>query len=180
MAVSAQRPPIRRYRRRAGWDYAKGASLFITVATAPRRPLFGRVAGGADAVAAGYTVISGFISPGEQAVRDLLCRTPGARFVRILPSCIPNARVKPDSRYVASFAEGRYLEIARGNDEVDFGRAACLDLNEEIIRIATAEAGLAVYWRARGPQVLARHDPLPAPAPSPDGKTLPCQTRRTP
>ena len=34
---------IRRYRRFKGWDYAKGASLFITIATAPRRALFGKV-----------------------------------------------------------------------------------------------------------------------------------------
>ena len=34
---------IKRYRRFAGWDYAKGASLFITVATEPRRALFGKV-----------------------------------------------------------------------------------------------------------------------------------------
>ena len=32
---------IHRYRRFKGWDYANGASLFITVATEPRRPLFG-------------------------------------------------------------------------------------------------------------------------------------------
>ena len=37
---------IRRYRRFKGWDYAKGASLFITIATEPRRKLFGRVVGG--------------------------------------------------------------------------------------------------------------------------------------
>ena len=40
---------IKRYRRFAGWDYAKGASLFITIATEPRRALFGKVRG--DAVA---------------------------------------------------------------------------------------------------------------------------------
>ena len=37
---------IRRYRRFAGWDYTKGASLFITIATAPRRPLFGKIVNG--------------------------------------------------------------------------------------------------------------------------------------
>ena len=40
---------IKRYRRFAGWNYAKGASLFITIATEPRRALFGKVRG--DAVA---------------------------------------------------------------------------------------------------------------------------------
>ena len=42
----AENCEIRRYRRFKGWNYAKGASLFITIATAPRRMLFGRVVGG--------------------------------------------------------------------------------------------------------------------------------------
>ena len=111
-----------------------------------------------NAIDKGYVVISGFISKGERAVRDMLCRRPDARFIRILPSCIPNRRFKPESVYVAPFAEGRYLEIGRGNDETEFGRAACLDLNAEIIEIATACEGLSLYWKANGPQVVARND----------------------
>ena len=57
---------------------------------------------------------------------------------------------KPESAYVEAFLENRYLEIAKGNEEVEFGRAACLDLNEEIVKIATAGEGLAVYWRPEG------------------------------
>ena len=109
-----------------------------------------------SAVDKGYVVISGFISKGERAVRDMLCRRHDARFIRILPSCIPNRRFKPESAYVAPFAEGRYLEIGRGNDETEFGRAACLDLNAEIIEIATAGEGLALYWKDDGPRVLAK------------------------
>ena len=109
-----------------------------------------------SAVEKGYVIISGFISKGEQAVREMLCRRSDARFIRILPSCIPNARFKPESRYVAPFAEGRYLEIAQGNDEIEFGRCACLDLNEEIIKIATSEEGLALYWKPDGPHVLSQ------------------------
>ena len=41
---------IKRYRRFKGWDYAKGASLFITIATEPRRALFGRIVNGALAL----------------------------------------------------------------------------------------------------------------------------------
>lgn len=37
---------IRRYRRMGGWDYASGASLFVTIVTAPRRALFGEIADG--------------------------------------------------------------------------------------------------------------------------------------
>ncbi len=109
------------------------------------------------AVDKGYIVISGFISKGEKAVRNMLCRRTDARFVRVLPSCIPNRRFKPDSIYVEPFAEGRYLELGRGNDEIAFGRGACLDVNAEIIEIATAGEGLSLYWKADGPHVLAKH-----------------------
>ena len=109
------------------------------------------------AVDKGYIILSGFISPGEKAVRDMLCARADARFIRILPSCIPNARFKPESRYVPAFAAGRYLEIGRGNDEVAFGREACLDYNAEIIEIATAGEGVAVYWKPTGACVLAEH-----------------------
>ena len=108
-----------------------------------------------NAVSQGYIIISGFISKGEQAVRDMLCRRSDARFIRILPSCIPNRRFRPESRYVEPFAGGRYLEIAQGNDEVEFGRRACLDINAEIIEIAKAGEGLALYWKPDGPHKLA-------------------------
>ena len=42
------------------------------------------------------------------------------------------------------------------NDETEFGRRACLDLNAEIIEIATSGEGLALYWKGDGPRVLAR------------------------
>jgi len=34
---------IKYYRRYHGYDYSKGASLFVTMATEPRKALFGRV-----------------------------------------------------------------------------------------------------------------------------------------
>ena len=110
-----------------------------------------------NAVAKGYVIISGFISPGERAVRDMLCANKAARFIRILPSRISNEKpYKPESRYVAPFAEGRYLEIARGNEDIEFGRPACLDLNAEIVKMAHAGEGLAVYWQPQGPVTIAR------------------------
>ena len=36
---------IRRYRRFCGYDYSRGAALFITVVTNPRRRLFGKIVG---------------------------------------------------------------------------------------------------------------------------------------
>ena len=116
-----------------------------------------------SAVEKGHVVISGFISKGERAVCDMLCRRRDARFIRMLPSCIPNRRFKPERAYVAPFSENRYLEIGRGNDETEFGRAACRDINAEIIEIATAGEGLALYWKAAGPHVVARGGSL-APA----------------
>ena len=106
-----------------------------------------------NAVEAGFTVISGFISPGEVAVRDMLVANRAARFVHILPSCM-KMRHRPDSRYMAPLAEGRFLEIAKGNDETEFGRAACLGLNAEIEKMARASAGGALYWRQEGPRYL--------------------------
>lgn len=33
------------------------------------------------------------------------------------------------------------------NDEVEFGRCPCLDLNDEIVKIAKSGEGVAVYYR---------------------------------
>ena len=105
------------------------------------------------AIDKGFTILSGFISPGEKLIRDLCCRNKSAKFIRILPSMMP-LNYKPESAYVEAFLENRYLEIAKGNEEVAFGRATCLEYNDEIVKIATAGEGLAVYWRAEGLQRL--------------------------
>ena len=104
-----------------------------------------------DAVRAGYTLVSGFISPGEKAVRDMLLENKAAKFIHILPSCMKNGH-RPDSRYLQPLAEGRFLEIAEGNDETEFGRGVCLALNDEIAAMAKAGAGGALYWREDGPR----------------------------
>ena len=103
-----------------------------------------------DAVRSGYVIISGFISPGEVAVRNMLLENRGARFIHILPSCMKMGH-RPDSRYLPPLAEGRFLEIAEGNDEQNFGRGACLALNDEIAAMAKVGAGGALYWRDDGP-----------------------------
>ena len=103
-----------------------------------------------DAVRAGYILISGFISPGERAVRDMLLENRTASFIHILPSCMKNGH-RPDSRYLRPLAEGRFLEIAEGNDETEFGRNACLALNDQIAAMAKAGEGGALYWRREGP-----------------------------
>ena len=106
-----------------------------------------------DAVRAGYTILSGFISPGEVAVRDMLLANQNASFIHVLPSCMKNGH-RPDSRYLKPLQEGRFLEIAEGNDESEFGRPVCLELNEEIVKIACAGEGLGVYWLDEKPKRL--------------------------
>ena len=103
-----------------------------------------------DAVKAGYTLISGFISPGEKAVRDMLLENRAASFIHILPSCMKNGH-RPDSRYLPLLAARRFLEIAEGNDETEFGRNACLTLNDQIAAMAKAGEGGALHWRGDGP-----------------------------
>lgn len=116
-----------------------------------------------SAVSKGWVILSGFISPGEKAVLEMLSRRSDARFIRILPSSIPNARYKPDSILVEPFNDNRFLEIAEGNDEVSFDRNACLHLNDEIIEIATSTSGLALYFTEYGLKVLKRsQNPTPA------------------
>ncbi len=90
----------------------------------------------------------GTLCPPREVLRNMMSTTAINRY----------RRFKPESVYIEPFAENRYLEIARGNDETEFGRRACLDLNTEIIEIATSAKGLALYWKAAGPQVLARSD----------------------
>lgn len=85
----------------------------------------------------GFVIISGFISPGERAVRDILAKSSSAKFIRILSNRMP-IDYKPESVYIDAFLENRYLEIAEGNEEVEFSRGACLELNDEIVKIARA------------------------------------------
>ncbi len=54
-AASKPRPHHRRY---AGYDYTRGASLFITVATEPRQPLFGTIFGAEGVTLSPFGVIA--------------------------------------------------------------------------------------------------------------------------
>ena len=116
-----------------------------------------------DASRAGYAILSGFISPGEVAVRDALLADPAARLIRILPDRMALGH-RPESRYLPAIQERRYLEIAEGNEPTGFSRAACLDLNAAIISIATAGEGVAVYWKAEGPAILGRVEATACPS----------------
>ena len=126
---------------------SKLVSLRVSRKVRDLAPVVARMEKAADQ---GFTIVSGFVSAGEQAVRDALCRRPGARLVRLRASCIPNARFKPESAYAQAFAEGRCLELGRGNEEVDFGRAACLDVNAEIAKMAKSGPGHALYFTDHG------------------------------
>ena len=98
------------------------------------------------AIDKGYALLSGFTSPGEHEVRDMALARPDARLIVALPSRLTYG-YKPDSRFLKPLFEGRCLIIAQGIEEVDFGRAACLDLNAEITAIAKGGEGYATYWR---------------------------------
>ena len=98
------------------------------------------------AIDKGYALLSGFTSPGEHEVRDMALARPDAQFIVALPSRLAYG-YKPDSRFLKPLFEGRCLIIAQGIEEVDFGRAACLDLNAEIAAIAKAGEGYATYWQ---------------------------------
>ena len=74
----------------------------------------------------------------------------GAKLIHVRPSCSPNARFKPESTYVQAFAENRCLELGKGNEEAAFDRAACLNVNSEIIEMARAGNGLSLYFKADG------------------------------
>ena len=97
----------------------------------------------------GYTLISGFISKGEQALRDMVLARPDARFIVALPEPMQYG-YKPDSRYLRPIAEGHCLVMAHGMECIDFGRAACLDLNDRIAAMAQAGEGCAFRAPLRG------------------------------
>lgn len=99
-----------------------------------------------------YVFVGGWISPGEKAVRDLLLGDPRGKIVQILPSALPHD-YKVGSMWLEAIRDRRAAIIARGNDEVEFSRAACLDLNAEAVKLAQGDRDRAVYWKATGPEV---------------------------
>ena len=122
-----------------------------------------------------YVFIGGWISPGEKAIRDLLLGDPRGKIIEILPSAIPHD-YKVGSMWLEAIRDRRAAIIARGNSEVEFSRAACLDLNAEAAKISQGQAqssqgqalatgqpggetaarpGWAVYWKASGPEVVS-------------------------
>ena len=64
--------PIRHYHRLALYDYSRGAALFITISTAPRRQLFG-------VVREGVMALSPFGSEVEASLRFTISRAPYLR-----------------------------------------------------------------------------------------------------
>lgn len=90
-----------------------------------------------------FTVISGFISPGERAIFDALSANPNGRMIKVLPFSMAHDYTPPSS-LLPLINEGRLAVIARGNSPEELSRKACLDLNAAIIPIAE-KAGRAVY-----------------------------------
>ena len=130
-----------------------------------------------------YVFMGGWISPGEKAVRDMLLAEPKGRIIQVLPSAMPHD-YKVGSMWLGAIRERRAAIIARGNSEIEFSRAACLEVNEAAARMAThalpsgqgqaqdlaAQAlpsgqgqgqwqgmpsGKAMYWLPEGPKVVS-------------------------
>lgn len=91
------------------------------------------------AKAADFTLISGFISPGEREVLAALLANPAARIVKISPYALPHDYTPPVT-LMPAIAEERLAIIARGNSPEEISRAACLDYNARIIDIADKAA----------------------------------------
>jgi hypothetical protein len=125
-----------------------------------------------------YVFVGGWISPGEKAVRDMLLAEPMGRIVQILPSAMPHD-YKVGSMWLGAISDRRAAIIARGNSEIEFSRAACLEVNEAAAGLATQAlpagqrqglasgqtlpfgqgqgipCGKAVYWLPEGPKVIS-------------------------
>ena len=112
-----------------------------------------------------YVFVGGWISPGEKAVREMLLAENG-KIIQILPSAMPHD-YKVGSMWLEAIRDRRAAIVARGNSEVEFSRAVCLEVNEAAARIATASGGIrtaqalssgqgkAVYWLPEGPKVVS-------------------------
>ena len=100
----------------------------------------------------------------EKAVRDMLLAEPWGRIVQILPSAMPH-EYKVGSMWLGAIRERRAAIIARGNSEIEFSRAACLEVNEAAAELAAqalpagqrqgVPCGKAVYWLPEGPKVVS-------------------------
>ena len=109
-----------------------------------------------------YVFVGGWISPGEKAVRDMLLAEPAGRLVQILPSAMPHD-YKVGSMWLEAIRSRRAAIIARGNSDVEFSRAVCLEVNETAVRIAagvttqalSSDQGKAVYWLPEGPKIVS-------------------------
>ncbi|MBR4257953.1 MAG: hypothetical protein IKQ17_02870, partial [Kiritimatiellae bacterium] len=119
-----------------------------------------------------YVFVGGWISPGEKAVRDMLLAEPRGRIVQILPSAMPHD-YRVGSMWLEAVRDRRAAIIARGNSEVEFSRAACLEVNDVAVELAAqalpsgqgqalpsgrglaAPCGKAVYWLPEGPRLVS-------------------------
>lgn len=113
-----------------------------------------------------YVFIGGWISPGERTIREMLLNDPRGRIIQISPSSLPHD-YKVGSAWLDAIRARRAAIIAKGNREIEFSRASCLDLNATAARLALGldgqarpsrqrDAGLAIYWTASGPENISR------------------------
>ena len=94
---------------------------------------------------------------------DMLLAESAGRIVQILPSAMSH-EYNVGSMWLDAIRDHRAAIIARGNSEVEFSRAACLEVNEAANMMATqalpsghspALSGKAIYWLPEGPKVMS-------------------------
>lgn len=163
---------LKGYRRYHGYDYSRGATLFVTIATAPRQMVFGRVdedrvelnAFGLAAIrlsrriperdfpgvverlmaacARGYTLASTFISPCERAVAQELIKRE-IPFVKMVPD--PLAMVyRPKEDEPVLFGKGLYLLLSRVASEDQSRSGAWHGINDALAQMAE-QGGVSLY-----------------------------------
>lgn len=88
------------------------------------------------------TVLSGFISPGERQILDLLLQRQDTKIIKVSPYALPHD-YSPGVALMPAIEAGHLAIIAKGNSPAEISRAACLDLNAAIAKIAAK----AIYWR---------------------------------
>ena len=106
----------------------------------------------------------------------MLLAEPRGRIVQILPSAMPHD-YRVGSMWLEAVRDRRAAIIARGNSEVEFSRAACLEVNDVATGLAAqalpsgqglalpsgqgqgrglaAACGKAVYWLPEGPRLVS-------------------------
>ena len=93
----------------------------------------------------------------------MLLAEPKGRIIQILPSAMPHD-YKVGSLWLGAIRSRRAAIIARGNSEVEFSRAACLEVNDAAARMAVGLTTQALS-SGQGASQASMHDHAQASGP---------------